>query len=289
MQQHGSYQVRRTPPSGGSYRTPSPSRTARTARGRTGEKPPTRRERRRLLRLTISGILLTLVVAVKLLLPDINELYREKFLQLIGKNTDFTAAFSAVGRAFSEEGALGESLKNAYTAVFGPQETEQTQQEPQPSPTAAKLEPTVYESSNTPENVELFQKVLKFNYLGPVDGENISDFGYRDHPIDGENRFHYGIDLAADEGTPIRSFAAGTVGVVAESSELGNYLTVNHEGGFSTLYAHCSKILASSGQRVAAGDLLAEVGQTGMATGPHLHFELHCDGIYLNPTYYVEK
>lgn len=285
MQQQQPYQVRRTPPIGGPRRASSSSRTAVR---RTGEKQSSRRERRRLLRLTVSGILLTLVVAIKLLMPDINELYREKLLQIIGKNSNFTAAFSAVGKAFSEDGLLGESLKNAYTAVFGPQNTEQAQQEPQPSPTAARLDPIIYDAGNIPENVELFQKILKIDYLNPIEAENISGFGYRDHPIDGENRFHYGVDLAADEGAPIRAFAAGTVGVVAESSELGNYLTVNHVGGFSTLYAHCSKILTSSGQPVAAGDLLAEVGQTGMATGPHLHFELHCGKIYLNPTYYVQ-
>ena len=117
MQQQQPYQVRRTPPAGGPRRASSSSRTAVR---RTGEKQSSRRERRRLLRLTVSGILLTLVVAIKLLMPDINELYREKLLQIIGKNSDFTAAFSAVGRAFSEDGLLGESLKNAYTAVFGP-------------------------------------------------------------------------------------------------------------------------------------------------------------------------
>ena len=104
MQQQQPYQVRRTPPAGGPRRASSSSRTAVR---RTGEKQSSRRERRRLLRLTVSGILLTLVVAIKLLMPDINELYREKLLQIIGKNSDFTAAFSAVGRAFSEDGLLG--------------------------------------------------------------------------------------------------------------------------------------------------------------------------------------
>ena len=78
----------------------------------------------------------------------------------------------------------------------------------------------------------------------------------------------------------------GTVTAVGDSAELGNYVTVQHPGGFVTLYAHCSRINASSGQQVRPGDPIAEVGHTGNATGPHLHFELHKDGVYVNPIYY---
>lgn len=79
----------------------------------------------------------------------------------------------------------------------------------------------------------------------------------------------------------------GTVGTVGESNILGNYVTVNHEGGFSTLYAHCSAITASAGQSVKKGDAIAKVGSTGNATGSHLHFEVHDGEEYLNPVYYV--
>jgi len=81
--------------------------------------------------------------------------------------------------------------------------------------------------------------------------------------------------------------ADGTVTAVGESSSYGKYITVAHEGGYSTLYAHCSRIIASSGASVKEGDVIAEVGETGVATGPHLHFELHEGSQYLNPIYYV--
>ena len=84
----------------------------------------------------------------------------------------------------------------------------------------------------------------------------------------------------------ITAFAAGTVTAVGDSAELGNYVTVQHPGGFVTLYAHCSRINASSGQQVRPGDPIAEVGHTGNAAGPHLHFELMKDGVYVNPIYY---
>ena len=85
----------------------------------------------------------------------------------------------------------------------------------------------------------------------------------------------------------IGCFADGTVTAVGESSSYGKYITVAHEGGYSTLYAHCSRIIASSGASVKEGDVIAEVGETGVATGPHLHFELHEGSQYLNPIYYV--
>ncbi|MFQ9290216.1 MAG: M23 family metallopeptidase [Oscillospiraceae bacterium] len=126
----------------------------------------------------------------------------------------------------------------------------------------------------------LTQQVLGFAYAAPVQGTVTDGFGWR------ENTFHYGTDIAADAGTVISSFADGTVTAVGDSSQLGNYVTVSHAGAFTTLYAHCSRITASSGQQVALGDPIAEVGETGNATGPHLHFAIQKDTVYLDPAYY---
>ena len=142
--------------------------------------------------------------------------------------------------------------------------------------------------SNLPKNVCMEQQILGFSYTTPVTGALSSPFGYREHPIEGEEKFHYGVDLAVDEGTAIASFADGTVTAVGESSSLGKYVIVEHGNGYSTLYAHCSKVTVSSGAAVGKGEKVAEVGQTGMATGPHCHFELHRDSNYLNPIYYVQ-
>ena len=131
------------------------------------------------------------------------------------------------------------------------------------------------------------QAILGFDYCTPVQGTLTSDFGYREHPTEGEERFHYGVDLAADEGAAIAAFADGTVYATGESSSLGRYIMLQHEGGYITLYAHCSKVTATGGQ-VSMGDKIAEVGSTGLATGPHLHFELHDGSLYLNPIFYVE-
>ena len=145
----------------------------------------------------------------------------------------------------------------------------------------------LYSDQNLPEDVSMEQAILGFDYCTPVMGTLTSSFGYREHPVEGEERFHYGLDIAANTGTDIGCFADGTVTAMGESSSYGKYLMVDHGGGFTTLYAHCSKILVSSGAAVQEGQAIAQVGETGIATGPHLHFEIHRDGVYLNPIYYV--
>ena len=147
--------------------------------------------------------------------------------------------------------------------------------------------PILYTGQNLPENVGMQQVLLNFDYQCPVQGALTSGFGYRQHPIDGVARFHYGVDIAAETGTAIVCFADGVVTATGESTSFGKYCTVEHGGGFTTLYAHCSRVTAVSGASVRMGDKLAEVGATGQATGPHLHFALQREGIYLNPVYYL--
>lgn len=233
------------------------------------------RSRRRMAQLVISAVLLLAVVAAKLLFPATLEHYRAALLELLGADTDFVEVFSAVGRAFSDGSTVTDALNDAYTAVFGPTEV--------PVETAA-----VQRTGVMPANVDMLQQVLDMDYADPVAvGQLASSFGCRSDPLEGDGRFHYGLDIAGEEGTVITAFADGTVTAVGNSSDLGRYVTVSHTGGLSTLYAHCRKITASSGQQVRCGDPIAEMGDTGRATGTHLHFELHRDSVYLNPIYYV--
>lgn len=252
--------------------------TPRPAAGpRTKNSPPaSARGRRYLCQLVVSAALLLAVVAMKFLAPGVLDRCRATLLDLLGADTDLVEVFSAAGRAFSGDGALSDALNDAYTAVFGPSSVQQA------APTAA-----VSRSDTLPDDVELLQQVLNFDYAPPVTGQITSLFGCRSDPIEGDGRFHYGLDIAGEEGTVISAFADGTVTAVADSSDLGRYVTIAHPGGFETLYAHCSRITASSGQRVAKGDPIAEMGSTGRATGTHLHFELHRDALFLNPIYYV--
>ena len=90
-----------------------------------------------------------------------------------------------------------------------------------------------------------------------------------------ETSYHSGTDIAVPEGTPILAAADGTVTVANALDSYGYYVKLDHGGGLTTLYAHCSSICVTAGQQVKAGEVIAYVGQTGRATGPHLHFEIH--------------
>lgn len=141
--------------------------------------------------------------------------------------------------------------------------------------------------SEFPKEEDKTAYVMAFDTQNPVEGTKTSDFGERIHPISGKASFHYGLDIGAPEGTTIAAFASGTVREVGSSSSYGNYAILDHDEGFSTLYAHCSTVDVQQGDTVEAGDKIAEVGATGNATGNHLHFEVWRDGKALNPAHYV--
>lgn len=140
-----------------------------------------------------------------------------------------------------------------------------------------------------PEDVSYDYLTFPASHTVPVAGYNSSGFGYRLHPIHGEVRFHYGTDFAAWTGESILCFADGTVSFAGYCDSYGNYITVDHAEGWQSLYAHCSALYVSAGDTVTAGQLIALVGDTGLVTGPHLHFELSRNGVYVNPEYYVNS
>ena len=117
----------------------------------------------------------------------------------------------------------------------------------------------------------------------PVAGTITSQFGHRVDPITGEVSSHTGTDIACAEGTPILAAADGVVtvanGLDSWGGSYGYYIKINHGGGLETLYAHCSSICVTTGQQVQAGEVIGYVGHTGRATGNHLHFEVHINGV----------
>ena len=122
----------------------------------------------------------------------------------------------------------------------------------------------------------------------PVTGPVSSTFGYRTNPITQKNEFHLALDIAADEGTEIKAFADGVVEYIGQSDDFGLYFKITHKNGVSSFYAHCSKLLIQKGDTVTCGQTVALVGETGMATGPHLHLTIEKDKIRLDPAYYVD-
>lgn len=120
----------------------------------------------------------------------------------------------------------------------------------------------------------------------PVDGARLSSgFGSRRHPILGYTRMHRGIDFAAPQGTPVLAAGAGVIEAAGRNRGYGNYLRLRHNRQYGTAYAHLAKFAPGMrpGRRVEQGEVIGYVGATGLATGPHLHYELLVDGRQVNP------
>lgn len=123
----------------------------------------------------------------------------------------------------------------------------------------------------------------------PVNGAITSKFGTRRDPIHGQHRSHKGIDIAAPRGTPIEAAATGTVVFSGRQRGYGKTVIVELADGRRTRYAHADKLLVQAGDEVRAGQVIATVGSTGRATGPHLHFEVTENGRAVNPLQALAK
>lgn len=150
------------------------------------------------------------------------------------------------------------------------------------------------EGLGTQEYIDKYNSI-NYNQTGqvPVFGVISSEYAFRKNPFyntyngEAEYEFHSGIDIAAAEGTPILCYLDGTVEKTMLSASYGYYVSVDHGGGLKTLYAHASKLLCEEGDEVRRGEVIALVGSTGRATGPHLHFEVISDGFTVNPKKYL--
>ena len=146
-----------------------------------------------------------------------------------------------------------------------------------------------YSGDPLPDNYTMDQLSLgELETVTPVTGRLTSEYGYREHPVLGKILFHGGVDIGGQEGDPVAAFADGKVEYTGKNDSYGLYLQVDHGNGVKSFYAHCSKIVVTKGQTVARGEKLAEIGSTGISTGPHLHLELKYGKMHLNPAYYVE-
>ena len=123
--------------------------------------------------------------------------------------------------------------------------------------------------------------------IRPATGWTTSRFGYRISPFTGRREFHKGFDIANRKGTPIIATANGTVTFTGKKGSYGNIVVIDHGHGMVTRYGHTDKILVKRGDKVKRGDSIALVGNTGRSTGPHVHYEVHLNGIPVNPEKYI--
>ena len=130
-------------------------------------------------------------------------------------------------------------------------------------------------------------RISKIPSIRPVKGGYLnSSFGYRNDPIDNVMRFHQGQDITVKTGTPIYSPADGIVKRAYYAGGFGNHIKLDHGNGYTTLFAHLSKIKVKHGQKVFRGEVIGLTGNTGRSTAPHLHYEIHHYGESKNPLDY---
>jgi murein DD-endopeptidase MepM/ murein hydrolase activator NlpD len=139
------------------------------------------------------------------------------------------------------------------------------------------------EIADNPNPTSFFSSIPN---IKPVAGSISSKFGMRLHPIYNVTLFHAGIDFSAAEGSRVQTTGDGIVAFSGYDKGYGQKIIINHGYGYKTIYGHLSKALVRQGQRVKRGDIIALSGNTGVSTGPHLHYEVRKDNVIVNPTAY---
>ena len=141
-----------------------------------------------------------------------------------------------------------------------------------------------------PANVRLDRIDFGSDFVQPLKKARVtSRFDYRVNPVTGRYVFHTGMDLGASQGSDIMAMKAGVVVSSGYSGGYGNVVILEHDNGIRTLYAHCSKLLVKSGERVSKGQVIALVGSTGNSTGPHLHIEFRKGGKRYDPEWVIGR
>lgn len=125
--------------------------------------------------------------------------------------------------------------------------------------------------------------------IWPIEGRVGSSFGQREDPFNGEGKFHSGIDIEAAYGSPVRASADGDVSGAAMGAGYGREVVLNHGHDVVTVYGHLSAIAVVTGQHVTRGQVIGYVGQSGRATGPHLHYEVRVHNVPVNPHKYLRS
>ena len=253
------------------------------------------------IKLYISAGIFILLTAVRVISPSFAAQLADEIESVLIMEHEQTVSVMELGKSLAEGDVISsffqkDAKEPTPTPVIAPVITP----EPAPAPTpTAEPQPTEnpavaaflesqasYAEYAVPANVSYECPALPFEYVSPVSGIRSSGFGYRMHPIENTVKYHYGTDFAANTGTAVTAFADGVIAAVGDSDSYGKYVIIEHSDGYSTLYAHCSELCMNCGN-VSRGDVIAKVGSTGAATGPHLHFELMHNDIYLNPEFYL--
>jgi len=233
--------------------------------------------------LVVCLLILLLVVIIKGIQVPFTKNISDKIKYVVVHNIDFTNIYNKidgiVAKITNKEKSNPEENKNLAEDEDNTNNTD----------TGTDFKgPVVAGEMYIPDEMSMEYVEINAQLIAPAEGTVSSPYGERMHPIKKTVEFHRGIDIEATEGTKIRAALGGKVVEAGEEPTYGKYIKIEHTDGITTVYAHCSKIIAEKGQKVNQGDIIAEVGDTGAATGSHLHFEIWKDGKSLNPSNYID-
>lgn len=227
----------------------------------------------------------------------VNTLIDEKKTELAKYNTNIDAASDEVKAYAKEIEKQEQEIENLLAkerARIAEEERKKKEAEKAAAAAAAQQNNTNQDTSqdnggatNTETEKDYSAGSADFRWPLNVSGTITSYFGGRDQPTAGASTNHKGIDIGVPTGTTIVAAASGTVVTAAYSSSAGNYVMINHGNNIFTVYMHCSALKVSVGQSVSKGETIAAAGSTGVSTGPHLHFGICINGVYVNPLDYV--
>ncbi len=158
-----------------------------------------------------------------------------------------------------------------------------------PADKSSRFELKIQELDNALDRLDTVKsKAIRYPIANPAEGRSVSSsFGHRLDPILGRRAMHAGMDFRAPSGAQIRATGAGVVKAAGWNGGYGRMVEIDHGDGFTTRYAHMSRILVAKGQKIAPGTVLGMVGSSGRSTGPHLHYEVRRNGKALNPLRFI--
>ena len=232
---------------------------------------------------------LAAVAVITLLGGDVYRNVRDKYIDLFCEPTTVDEVVDVLSRRLQTESA---------PAAVTPTETAQPEKAENNASSFRSLQPVASEKTapatlaaqaSVATTANLTRQTVTANQMAlPVHGNVTSEFGYRLHPIYGTTLFHGGVDIGAELGSDVCAALDGEVVTAEYGESYGNYIVVDHGGGFQTVYGHCSKLLVQEGDRVKKGQTIALVGSTGVSTGPHLHFEVRSGGQKIDPRWLID-
>lgn len=221
---------------------------------------------------------------------SVDVLLEDKRNELLGTNGEIDATMQAIREKQEEIEAQKQivaELEELERRRKEEEERRRREEEERRKQEAAQL---AEQQENPQEKPVQTPTYTSGGFTWPVPNSSIisSPYGYRIDPINGEQAYHNGLDIAAPMGTPIVATSGGEVAWAYHSASAGNWIGIDHGNGVTSVYMHCSVLKVSEGDVVEQGQVIALVGSTGRSTGPHLHFSIRKNGSYVDPGNYID-